>query len=284
MLFMTSIALVVLFTSYCIYYTYKRREQLNCMSGMMISMTIGMMSSISLGAILGVLLNRDLTFTTIIAVTSGMVAGYLTGRPITLMAAMDGIMAGVMGGMMGAMLGVMLLPNSSNLMILFVDLIFVVIMFLLLQLIDEESGASKKEVEPVRKPLIANPIFLVAIFAFIGVMAWGKYGQVEDTNSGQQNTQVQELATGNYQEATITVDSSGYGPENLELKAGMPIKINFKTGAGAGCLRQVVSKELGINTILEENTNNFDMIGPLEPGVYEYTCGMGMYGGKITVK
>lgn len=233
-----SIALVVLLTSYCIYYTYKRREQLTCMAGMMIAMTTGMMSSVTLGTILGVLLNHDLTFSTIMAVIVGMVAGYLTGKPITLMAAMDGLMSGVMGGMMGAMLGVMLLPNSSNLMILFVDFIFVIIMFLLLKLIDEESAAVKKENEPTRKPLITNPIFLVAVLAFMVVMAWDKIGQVVNTNANEgqstTQTQIQKEISRNYQEATITVGPYGYEPQNIKLKAGVPSIINFKTESGVG--------------------------------------------------
>lgn len=288
MLLKSSIALVVLLTSYCIYYTYQRREQLTCMAGMMIAMTTGMMSSITLGAILGVLFNHDLTFSTIIAVISGMVAGYLTGRPITLMAALDGLMAGVMGGMMGAMLGVMLLPNSSNLMILFVDFIFAIIMFLLIQLIDEESGGVKKETQPARKPLIANPIFLVAVLALIGVMSWGKLGQVANNNTEQPRpqaqVQTQKEISGDYQEATITVGPNGYGPQNIELKAGVPTNINFRTESGTGCLQQVISQGLGINTILEENKDNYINIDALQPGTYEYSCGMGMFNGKITVK
>lgn len=62
------------------------------------------------------------------------------------------------------------------------------------------------------------------------------------------------------------------------------MKINFKTEEGAGCLRQVVSKELGINTILNEKGNNFVKVDNLKPGTYQYTCGMGMFGGTITVK
>lgn len=79
-----SLILIVLFTVYSIYYTYKRREKLTCMAGMMISMTIGMMSSIGLGVILGVILKHDLTLSTFIAILFGMVAGYASGKPISL--------------------------------------------------------------------------------------------------------------------------------------------------------------------------------------------------------
>lgn len=288
MLLIASIVLVVLLTSYCIYYTYRQREQLTCMAGMMIAMTTGMMSSITLGTVLGILLNRDLTLSIIIAVIIGMISGYAAGKPITLMAAMDGLMAGVMGGMMGGMLGVMLLPHSSNFMVVFVDCIFVVIMFILLRLIDEESGAAKKETEQSRKPLIANPLFLIIVLALMGFMAWGKIGHFI-TDSGytaESNTQaqIQNEIKGEYQEALIHISPNGYTPENIEIKAGTPTRINFKTEPTVGCLIQIVSKPLGLNQFLEEGKENDVMIDSLEPGVYEYSCGMNMFEGKITVK
>lgn len=288
MLLYVSVVIVLLLASYCVYYSYQRREKLTCMAGMMIAMTTGMMTSISLGVVLGLYLNHDLTYSTILSVFVGMVAGYLTGKPVSLMAAMDGLMAGIMGGMMGAMLGVMLLPSNSNIMVLFVDILFVVVMLLLLKLIDEESGDTKTKEKPMKKSLIANPIFMVALFALMGMLVFGKTAFLkEDTTMVAPNApQVasQQNMKNDFQEATVTVSPSGYGPEKIELQAGKPAKINFKTEEGAGCLRQVVSKELGINTILSENEDNYVTINNLKPGTYQYTCGMGMFGGTITVK
>lgn len=174
MLLAVSVGIILLLASYCIYYAFQRREKLTCMAGMMIAMTIGMMTSISLGVVLGLFLNHDLTYSSIIAVVVGILAGYLSGKPVSLMAAMDGMMAGIMGGMMGAMLGVMLLPYSSNTMVLFVDILFVVMMFVLLKLIDEESGEAKKEEQNAKKPLVANPMFMFAMLALMGMIAFGK--------------------------------------------------------------------------------------------------------------
>lgn len=107
------------------------------MAGMMIAMTNAMMASISLGAILGTFItDKDLTIPTIASVLIGMIVGYLTGRPISLMASIDGLTAGIMGGMMGSMLGVMLQPKSIDIMVYFIDIVFVLVIVLLIGMID----------------------------------------------------------------------------------------------------------------------------------------------------
>ncbi|MFL6554663.1 MAG: cupredoxin domain-containing protein [Bacillus sp. (in: firmicutes)] len=68
----------------------------------------------------------------------------------------------------------------------------------------------------------------------------------------------------------------------MVIKAGTPSIINFKTEK-VGCTGIVLSKELGFNSSLKGNTNNYVNIKALKPGTYQYSCGMGMYKGTITV-
>jgi len=283
MLIYTSIALIVLLTTYVIYFTYQRRERLTCMTGMMIAMTTSMMVSISLGAILGTFIeNKDLTIPTIASVLIGMVTGYATGRPVSPMAALDGLTAGIMGGMMGSMLGVMLQPTSIDLMIYFIDIIFVLVLIYLLRLIDEESKASKQETVQYRKPLIANPILLIVILAFMGTLVFGKGllnpGQTEAT---EQKEEIKIIPASN-EIHDIQVKPTEYAPNNIVLKAGSPAILNFKTEK-VGCTGIIVSDELGFNISLKENTDNFVNVKSLKPGTYHYACGMGMYKGTVTV-
>ncbi|MBV7505298.1 hypothetical protein KW850_08535 [Bacillus sp. sid0103] len=70
------------------------------------------------------------------------------------MASIDGLTAGKMGGMMGSMLGVMLQPKSIDVMIYFIDVVFVLVIVLLIGMIDEETKSQKQETL-VKKPLIA---------------------------------------------------------------------------------------------------------------------------------
>ncbi len=239
-----SILLVVLFTAYSTYYTYKRREKLTWMAGMMISMTIGMMSSIGLGVILDVVLKHDLTVSTIIAILFGMIAGYASGKPISLMAAMNGMLAGIMGGMMGAMLGVILTATSET-MVLFVDIIFIFVMSVLNQLIDEETGKAKADNRLLSKPFVGSVVALIGGIVVVGILLFAQNQRFVSSSSaevGSQTTEVQRSSEGDegYQIANIEVKPTGYGSQNIELKSGIPTKINFKTGRDAGCLRQVV--------------------------------------------
>jgi len=50
-----------------------------------------------------------------------------------------------MGGMMGAMLGVMLQPNSAQLMMAFLDVIYILVTALLLRVIDQEIRTKKND-------------------------------------------------------------------------------------------------------------------------------------------
>jgi plastocyanin domain-containing protein len=211
-----------------------------------------------------------------------MIVGYLTGRAISLMASIDGLTAGIMGGMMGSMLGVMLQPKSIDVMIYFIDVVFVLVIVLLIGMIDEETKTQKQETL-VRKPLVANPFILVALLAFMGVLVFGK-GTLFSNNSNQVSAQPNEIkftpASSEIQE--VVVKATEYAPNNIVVKAGKPSIINFKTEK-LGCTGIVLSDELGFNVALKENTNNYVNIKALKPGKYHYSCGMGMFKGTVTV-
>jgi hypothetical protein len=282
MLKVISIILIVLLTSFVIYYTFRNKNRLTCMAGMMISMTNAMMVSISIGVILGsIIQDKDLTIPTILSVSIGMIVGYLTGRPVSLMASLDGLTAGIMGGMMGSMLGVMLQPKSMDIMIYFVDVGFVLVMVLLVRLIDDETKTNKQETS-MRKPLVANPIILLLILAFLGVLVFGKgtiFPNSQVVSSEEKEIKFTDTSSEIHE---IMVKPSEYSPNNLVIKAGVPSILNFKTEQ-VGCTGIVISDELGFNVRLKENTSNFVEIKSLEPGTYHYTCGMGMFKGTITV-
>ena len=116
------------------------------MTGMIVSMTNSTMTSMAFGTILGILIqNNGLAFPTMIAVSIGITVGYITGKPISLIASLDGIIAGIMGGMMGTMLGIMLQPQFTQIMIFFIDVIYILVTVLLLRVIDEDTKTNQNE-------------------------------------------------------------------------------------------------------------------------------------------
>jgi hypothetical protein len=167
MFLLASFILIFLLSSSVVCYTYTKRKYLSSMIGMIGSMTNSMMTSLAIGTFLGISIqDKDLTIPTIISVSIGMILGYVTGRPISLLVSLDGLTAGIMGGMMGAMLGVMLPPQSSELMVYFIDVIDVIINVLLLRAMDEEIKTKQKEPSN-DKPLIAKLIVFIAFLILI---------------------------------------------------------------------------------------------------------------------
>lgn len=280
-----SIIMVVLFTAFIVLKTYKRKEKLTGMPGMMIAMTIGMMSSLVLGVQLGIVFPRDLTVPSIAAILFGLGAGYFTGKPISILAALDGMLAGIMGGMMGAMLGVMIGP--SYIMMIFVDILFIFVLSVALQLSNQETDTSgKTNKSGIGMPFIGGILTVVFGIIAVGATLFYQYqpndttaiksqeSQREQANSSQENS--------GYQIVAVDVKSDGFSQENIEVKAGVPTKINFIKHSGYTCIRSVQSKDLGIDVYLEKG-DNFITLKDLKPGTYNFNCGMYMYYGTITV-
>lgn len=140
------------------------------MTGMVVAMTNSMMTSVAIGTFLGISIqDKDLAIPTIIAVSIGMVVGYGTGRPISLMASLEGFSAGIMGGMMGAMLGVMLSPQSAEIIVYFIDVINFFISVLLLRIMDEEMKTN--HIEPSKnKTLIVSFIVIGVLFLLMSLL------------------------------------------------------------------------------------------------------------------
>jgi hypothetical protein len=111
------------------------------MVGMMIAMATGMLSSLLIGTLLGVWIGKMFVATEV-AMLIGMIIGFWTGRPIHLIAAIDGLLAGLMGGMMGAMLGVMVVKEAPIITFAFVFLSVTFSNLLLMFLIRKEASTS----------------------------------------------------------------------------------------------------------------------------------------------
>ncbi|QHW34571.1 hypothetical protein GZH47_29775 [Paenibacillus rhizovicinus] len=176
--YLVSMAAVTGLSGRSILFAYRRRAAISCMAGMMIAMTVGMMQSLAAGTIAGILYPQDLAVSTAGAVLLGIVCGYLAGKPVSTMAALDGMLAGIMGGMMGAMLGVML-GSHAGMMVLFVDVIFVFIHIVLHQLILEETvSLLKSETSETQDNVQAGTVLLhpyvfgLAVFVMAAVFLY----------------------------------------------------------------------------------------------------------------
>lgn len=85
------------------------------------------------------------------------------------------------------------------------------------------------------------------------------------------------------QRIVIEVHDTGYSPSSVTAKAGVPTEVTMRTDGTQGCTRALVMSALGVQRVLPASGDTRIELGPLEPGLYRYTCGMGMYGGSIRV-
>lgn len=84
-----------------------------------------------------------------------------------------------------------------------------------------------------------------------------------------------------------TVDikvSGGYSPETVVVPLGKTTKLNFLRTDSSDCLAEVVLGDFKIKKELPLNKVVTIEIKPEKEGEYAYSCGMGMYHGKIVVK
>ncbi|MCL5784918.1 MAG: cupredoxin domain-containing protein [Patescibacteria group bacterium] len=81
----------------------------------------------------------------------------------------------------------------------------------------------------------------------------------------------------------IIVDG-GYNPEVISVTKGKTTKLNFIRKDPTDCLSEIVLGDFKIKRELPLNQKVVIEIKPQKTGEFGYSCGMGMYHGKIIVK
>jgi plastocyanin domain-containing protein len=83
----------------------------------------------------------------------------------------------------------------------------------------------------------------------------------------------------------MSADANGYYPNNFKIKSGVPVRWEITDRGVSGCTNAIVSKTLLSQPLrlkpLSVTTLTFDP--PKTPGIYRFTCWMGMISGTIEV-
>lgn len=85
------------------------------------------------------------------------------------------------------------------------------------------------------------------------------------------------------QTVAIDVYPTGYDPNYLQVKAGIPVQLTLKAKGGLGCTSIFRIPQLGIQTSLQQTPTQKVAFTPEKPGKITFTCGMGMYSGVLDV-
>jgi plastocyanin domain-containing protein len=89
------------------------------------------------------------------------------------------------------------------------------------------------------------------------------------------------VGAGGLQEVRIRV-AGGYDPAHVRVRRG-PVRLVFDRQETSGCSEEVVLPELGIRRYLPANEETVIEFTPERAGRYEFTCGMSMLRGSVTV-
>lgn len=85
------------------------------------------------------------------------------------------------------------------------------------------------------------------------------------------------------QKATVTIDNGMYMPAVISVKKDKPVELTFKAGKSPGCGKTVVFKSLKISKEVGSKPVTIKFT-PKQAGTIAFTCGMGMFDGKVVVK
>lgn len=76
---------------------------------------------------------------------------------------------------------------------------------------------------------------------------------------------------------------AGYEPNHFTIRAGIPVRWEIDATNGGGCASVLVSRQLGIQKVLDRNAQNVIEFTPNITGEVAFSCSMGMYRGSFTI-
>jgi len=94
---------------------------------------------------------------------------------------------------------------------------------------------------------------------------------------------VQTATVNGVQPVLINVQSNGYSPNRIKVKAGSPVQLTLQTKDVYSCASSFVFKAFNIKLQLAPNDTQTVAFTPTTKGEYVFTCSMGMYTGVMEV-
>jgi glucan phosphoethanolaminetransferase (alkaline phosphatase superfamily) len=190
MLLLISTIMIVAYTIYFCIYAETKKQYVSPTSGKCISMSLGMVSSTTIGLILALLFPGELAFSTVLSIAVSFIAAFFIGKIFGLSGIIEAMAASFMGAMMGAMLGDMLPENREAFMIIAMDIIYLISVIFLMLMMNKEAV---KENQMLKKAKIA-PIFLslvisLSVIGIAATMESSTQGVNENPESGHEHHQ-----------------------------------------------------------------------------------------------
>lgn len=100
-------------------------------------------------------------------------------------------------------------------------------------------------------------------------------------NNQQMETKAANIPAG---AVKVTLSGDGYSPASINVKKGQPVKLAFYRSDADNCGGEVVFAKQNITRKLPVGETVLIEFTPTEAGEINFTCGMGMYKGKVLVQ
>jgi uncharacterized protein len=107
-----------------------------------------------------------------------------------------------------------------------------------------------------------------------------------DSSTGADKIAIKGLApiVNGKQILEMKASSTGYSPNNFKVKAGVPVRWEITDTGTSGCTNAVISRNLFDGQIdLTVGQVSVKEFTPTKPGIYKFSCWMGMISGTIEV-
>lgn len=83
------------------------------------------------------------------------------------------------------------------------------------------------------------------------------------------------------QEIAMSITPKGYQPQNLTVRAGLPVRWTIDGTQSQGCTSVLVVPSLNITKMIARGINVIEFTAPAKPGPIAFSCSMGMVNGTI---
>lgn len=123
-----------------------------------------------------------------------------------------------------------------------------------------------------------NAADVVVVVAGIAAIAWVNFYFFVGGRTPARSA----AALGGVQEVTVVV-RGGYEPAHVRVTRGAPVRLVFDRQETSGCSEEVVLPDFGIRRFLPAHRKTAVEFTPDRAGSYDFTCGMSMLRGRITV-
>ena len=136
-------------------------------------------------------------------------------------------------------------------------------------------NSSSARFQPIEQPIALKIAIAVGGLSLIGTQLWWFL-------LSKPKSQQAEISDG-IQEVTITVDG-GYVPSLVTVKRGQPLRLQFDRRDPSSCLEKVLFPDFHVAQDLVLNQTTSVEFTPQTVGMFQFSCGMGMFHGAIAVE